>query len=294
MRRLSVVLVVMLALMAGGCGGSASTTLTDAAAPSALGAERALAQAAAADIGAFRMVFTAELAGLDEFGGESVSFGMEAAFSETGDRGEMRLDLGEIMAAAAAEDPMMGPEMAALFGDEIEMRFIDSTVYMSSGFWAWLFPVDTPWVAFTDDGSAPMETGFDMETFAAEEFLAMLEVVDSDAEVVGTEVIDGVETVHVAGRVSIDDLARLDPDFLTDMNPAGTDELDIDTFDIDVWIGPDDVLRRLSFGATDGDASVRFTVDITDVDGQIDVMAPPADEITWLDDLMGDAFQFGT
>ena len=297
MRRLLAMLTGAV-MVATACGSSATPLsspdeLATTAPAAEFGAARVLTQAAEAELTAVRMALTAEFGGMEELDGETVSFSMEAAFSENGDRGEMMLDFGEVMDAAAAAQGGFGAELVDAFGGRIEMRFIDSTVYMSSGFWAWLFPVDTPWVAFVDDGSAPMDTGFDQESFSAEEFLALLELVDDDAVIVGDELIDGVETVHVRGRVSVADLAALDPAFLEDLDPANTGGLDVDVLEIDVWVGPGDVVRRLVFGAEDGEAFMRFTLDLTDVGGSIDVVAPPADEITWMDDLMAGAFEFG-
>ena len=133
MRRVHILLSLVIVLLAGACGNSSATLPDYSAASPEGGVERLLAAAADADVTSLRMSLAAEFGGLAEFGGETVSFGLEAAFSADGDQGEMSFDFGELMEAAAAQDPgALGADMAGVFGDSIEMRFIDDTVYMSS------------------------------------------------------------------------------------------------------------------------------------------------------------------
>lgn len=196
--------------------------------------------------------------------GEGRAFSMSAVFGDDGRTGMLRLDV---------------------LGESIEMRFIGDTVYMSSNFLAFMFPVDTPWIGIAD-AEQTSSTGFDMDAFSAEELLAVLQIVDADAEIVGTEEIDGVTTTHVRGEVSVDDLVDAGIDeMLADFDMTGGSVLEVDSFTIDVWVGDDGIPRRVLLAAED---AFEFSMDIRSVGEPVEVVAPPADQVTWMEDLVGD------
>lgn len=220
----------------------------------------ALAQSGAEALAAtsFEMVAEAWVAG------EGQAFSMSAAFAEDGETGRLRLDV---------------------LGEAIEMRFLGDTVYMTSNFLAFMFPVDTPWIGIAD-AEQSADSGFETETFSADEFLAMLQIVDSDAEIVGTEEIDGVTTTHVRGEVSVDDLVDAGIDsMMAEFDMTGGSTIDVDSFTIDVWVGDDGIPRRVVLAAAD---VFEFSMDIRSVGEPVEVAAPPADEVTWMEDLLGD------
>ncbi len=310
MRRRLLLIIALLALLAAACGSDRSTAFDlateDAASGAQLsaGAERVLAavetSSAMADVS---IVMTAEAGGLPQFDGEAVLFEMEAAIAGDGSRGRLMFDFGSVMASASAEDLAGLGAAVEMFSEPIEMRFVDDTVYVSSGFVGWLLPIDTPWVAFSAEaGGAGDSIGFSMDTFSVSELMMVLRGLDAEPEVVGTELVDGVETSHVRGQFSAARLAELGGEFdladfdFGDFSPSGLGGLDVDLMDVDVWIDEDDFVRRLRFGvddlaeldaATPAGAFFAFTIDFNDIGQPVSVDAPPASDVTVLDNLFG-------
>jgi len=254
-----------------------------------------------------RISMTAEMGGLPEFDGEIVSFSMEAAIAGDGSRGHLVVDFGDLMAAVPADDLAGLGAAANMISEPIEMRFADDMVYVSSGFISWLFPVDTPWVAFPAESGAPGDVGLDTDALSVAELMMVLKGMETDPEVVGRETIDGVDTTHVRGRFSAEKLAELGGEFdldgfelggfgLDGFDPTGLEGMEVDGLDVDVWIGDDDLVRRLRFGVDElagldteapGDAFVSFTIDFSDIGRPVVVEIPPASEVTVLGDIFG-------
>lgn len=313
MRRRLLLITALLALLAAACGSDRSTAFDldtdggdDAASDAqiSLGAERVLAavetSSAMADVS---IALTAEMGGLPQFGGDTVLFEMEAAIAGDGSRGRLVFDFGAVMASASTDD-LAGLGIAAdMFSEPIEMRFVDDTIYVSSGFVGWLLPIDTPWVAFSTGGEGADDSiGFSMDTFSVSELMMVLRGLDAEPEILGTEIIDGVETSHVKGRFSAARLAELGGEFdladfdFGDFGPSGLGGLEVDVMDVDVWIDEDDLVRRLRFGVDDlaemdeaapEGAFFAFTIDFNDIGQPVSVAAPPSADVTVLDNLFG-------
>jgi hypothetical protein len=320
MRRRLLLSIVLAALIAAGCGSDRSTAFdlsTDTGGESGAGVGAAklaggatLVLAAAETTAAVtdvRISMTAEMGGLPEFDGAIVSFSMEAAIAGDGSRGQLVVDFGDLMAVVPVDDLAGLGAAANMISEPIEMRFADHMVYVSSGFIDWLFPVDTPWVAFPAESDTPGDVGFDTDALSVAELMMVLKGMEADPEVVGREMIDGVDTTHVRGRFSAERLAELGGEFdlggfdlggfgLDDFDPTGLRGTEVDGLDVDVWIGDDDLVRRLRFGLDDlsgldteapGDAFVSFTIDFSDIGRPVVVDIPPASEVTVLGDIFG-------
>ena len=243
------------------------------------------------------MSLSAEMTGFEEFGDEVAGFTVRGAFSEDGRSGEVEMDMSALLSIDPGE---ADAEMLQFFGDVIAMKWIGDTSYVSSGLFSWFAPVDTPWIGLVDDGSGSSGMGMSTETFSLEEFLVVLRSLDSDAENLGREVMDGVNVVHVRGTVSAASLAASgNESFLEEMDPTGSGLLAADVFDIDVWVGDDGIVRRMEFGVDDLAAvdpnaspgsSFRFVMELTDVGADLVIEAPPAADVTWFDDIASGFF----
>ena len=322
MRRRPLLAIVLVALIAASCGSDRSTAFDVSSdtgdesvggvrAGSAKLADGATLVLAAAETTAavtdVHISMTAEMGGLPEFDGEFVSFFMEAAIAGDGSRGQLLIDFGDFIAAGSADDLAGLGAAANMISEPIEMRFADDMVYVSSGFIDWLFPVDTPWVAFPTETDSPGDVGIDTDALSVAELMMVLKGMEADPEVAGHEMIDGVDTTHVRGRFSAEKLAELGGEFdfdglglggfgLDDFDPTGLRGTEVDGLDVDVWIGDDDLVRRLRFGLDElsgldteapGDAFVSFTIDFSDIGLPVVVEIPPASEVTVLGDIFG-------
>ncbi len=225
-------------------------------------------------------------------------FGIEAAIAGDGSQGEFVMDLSGMLGAIPADEVAdMGPFLD-MFAEPVEMRYTADTVYVSSGFVAWLVPVETPWVSFPAESSDPMgDFGFEGASFSAAELLAVLKGLDADAEAVGRETIDGIETTHISGRFSVASLAALDADFdLSEIDPTGLGGLEAEVMNLDVWIDDDDIVRRFRFGVDDlaaldptapEGAYFWFTIDLRDIGEPLVIEIPPAADVTEMDNIFG-------
>lgn len=201
---------------------------------------------------AIEMVLTMEMGGLADLGSEPISFSVTAAAAADGSASRFVMDLGGFMEAAAeAEGEPLPPELAAVFGEPIEIREIGDTVYMSSSFFSWLVPVDTAWLSFPADDSSGIES-IDTGSIEPLQFLTVLQAFGVDASIVGTELIDYVETTHFRGHLTAADLAAMGEDeFLEGLDPTGMGLLDVAAVDLDVWVTAYRQVRRMQLGIDD-------------------------------------------
>lgn len=102
-----------------------------------------------------------------------------------------------------------------------------------------------------------------------------------NAHVVGTQVVNGVETTHYSGTVSVATaLSSLSPSVRKGLAPV----LKLITGNIrfDVWIDAQHVTRRLIEHETIDGQPVTVTVNVTAVNQPVQVSPPPASEVTIL------------
>lgn len=299
---------LVLGLVVASCGDAdVDTLVVDAEAPTELSAVDSvtpaalLAQAADQSTTGLEVSFSMELGGLPEFGGEDVSFSALIATSSDGSASRFMIDFGDLMTAtAAAQGEPVPPEFADFLAAPFEIREVDGTAYISSGFFSWLFPVDTPWLSYPADEAET--SGFDTGTVDPDVFVAVLDAIGEDAEIVGIETIDGVPTTHIRGRVTAAGLAAVgQEDFLDGLDMTDSGALDLDELDLDVWLLEDGGVRRIAMGVEDLAAVdpeippggfFLVTIDLVELDGPLVVEAPPAADVTAMDDAFAATFSF--
>ena len=264
----------------------------------------AAVEKSAASTDSLRMVMTMVMGGVPEFGDE-LSLAMEAAVADGGRRSQFSMDMSAIVDAALADpevDPLEAELMGAMFGQPLEFRTIDGTVYMSASMLSFFIPADTTWIAFEDEQTVS-EFGMEEFTAAPGDFLALLRGVDDDAEIVGTEEIDGVPTTHIRGSLSVLEAISAAPESeraaveeaLAGIDPSEMVDMAIEIFDIDVWIGEDDLVRRMILsvddlaafdqtGETPEGAYMTLVFEFSDYGGDIAIEAPPAADVTFVDE----------
>jgi hypothetical protein len=133
------------------------------------------------------------------------------------------------------------------------------------------------------------------------QFLASLETVSDRVDKVGTEVVRGVDTTHY--RATLDLRKAIDqadvPQSLRDAEKQflGSNGDQAPSIPVDVWIGADGYVRRISLdldlgalgapgiGGSGSAPAVIVSIDLYDFGVPVDVQAPPADQISQLPDL---------
>lgn len=181
----------------------------------------------------------------------------------------------------------------------MEMILDGSTFYIRMPELADLQRLPTDWVSMDISETAP---GFESLLALSEgqndptSSLAYLDGI-TDAEIVGTESVAGVETTHYHGTVDVGEaFHRLGDD--ADANArealAQAKQLLGDTaMPVDVWIDGDDLLRRMSFQMeTTAGASMAFsmemTMEISEYGIAADLPIPDPDDVTDLTRMIPD------
>lgn len=151
-----------------------------------------------------------------------------------------------------------------------------------------VFPGDKPWTKSTTETPATTATPTPGGKEPGQKdglFAGLDKLRDAgDIHVVGAEAVNGVQTIHYAGTVSLVKLledARITPE-QREQQRALYQALDLDGTTIDVWIGLDDLPVQLVTVAP-----VKFskpvlqktTSTFTDWDKPIDLTPPPADQV---------------
>jgi hypothetical protein len=198
-------------------------------------------------------------------------------------------DLGDVAVAGAVDNEtkvmsvstdlsaLMPLDAAMPIGDgAIELLFDASTgvVYISADALGDLLPGDSAWVS-ADLGVLAEKSGTTLDEMQNELFVDPAQsaqlLLDSDnvAEV-GSETIDGVDTVHY--EVTVDVAAAIAASPQAGSKLAGVDLPDTVTYD--VWVTSDNQLRRASFDVTVADQTVAMVLNMLPSDQPLDVQVP--------------------
>ncbi|HEY6566538.1 MAG TPA: hypothetical protein VI341_03385 [Actinomycetota bacterium] len=184
-------------------------------------------------------------------------------------------------------------------GAEMEMILDGTTFYVRMPELADMQSLPTDWVSMDISETAP---GFDSLLALSEgqndptSSLAYLDGI-TDAEVVGTETVAGVETTHYHGTIDVSEaFHRLGDDADANARKAlaqATQLLGDTAMPVDVWIDGDDLLRRMSFRMeTPADAQVVFsmemTMEISEYGIAQDLPIPDPDDVTDLTRMIPD------
>jgi hypothetical protein len=259
-----------------------------------------------------RMTGEITMTDLEEFG-QDIRMGFEAAFdNRTGDS-SFAMDLsslGDAIRSQMTEESAGTPEdeFAAAFAEillalftKFEVREVGDTVYMNNPTWAEIGGFDTPWIAGPSDENADLESDFLQGTPTNPKDL-LEPFTNGGGEVIeiGPEVVRGVQTTHYQLIYGPEDVRLLaesggPDDFYSDFADV-SDELVID-----IWVDDDYLYKLLieidgsqvdlpeeeNFGA------MKMVYEIYDYNADVVVEAPPADQVTFVDDLGMSGFGWG-
>ena len=257
-------LALVLAIVTGACGNNGEQVL-------------AAAGQATADAGTSRMAMkvSASAPTQDAEAAPAEDFTMTAEGVidyETG-HGILKMDMGALGVPGAE--------------GEAEMRLLGPVAYMK-------MPGaelgGRPWVKFDleamgEDNQGPVP-GLNPGSNDPRGVLDALRGVSGDVEEVGEEEIRGVTTTHYRANVDLEKAEAEVPEERREDFATFSDQLGIETLPIEVWIDEEGRARRFSYevdtpGAADTPAStVELVIDLYDFGVEVDVEAPPSEEVT--------------
>jgi hypothetical protein len=256
--------------------------------PAAAVALRSAPEAAAeAGTAAFEMVMEMAVAG-ERF--EIVATG---AYDAVNERMSLEMDMGamfEELAAASGETIPDGLE------EPMQMVVDGTTIYMRAPMFA-VLGGPTGWLSMTpeDLGTTSDALGVGAGAYDPSAILETLRGVSGEPEVVGTEVVRGVETTHYVANMDLAAALASAPEDQRELLEAQLEQLGQGTIPVDVWVDADGLPRRmamdmgglLSSMGSDGEASAVMTMEFFDYGEPVDIQVPSPDEVSSFSDLLG-------
>jgi hypothetical protein len=265
------VLVLVTALSA--CG---IPSLKSAADPVAVAAENT----AAAKTVSFSMTMTEQAPSLPA----PLTLTAKGAMDFATRQASMSMDMSQMASIA-------GSALGSPSGWNVEMVMNGAVIYMKAPFLQTLLKSAKPWMKI-DIESMAKQRGLDLSSLMSYDpsevtrYLGYLRGA-KDTQVIGHELVRGVETTHYLGRVDFGDYLNALPADERAAARAALDEvsrLGSPVYGLfDVWIDAQNRVRREEFSysmntATTGTLQFGFSMDFYDYDAPVDITIPPADQ----------------
>lgn len=224
-------------------------------------------------------------------------------------RGTMTMDLGAITGASsqtvsvdlagtmqtkplAGRLTMSGMSIAGHSVGDIKALFTPDAIYMNMPILE--AQVGKPWIEikFSELKAA---SGFDFKQFASQaqqmqpaQYIQQL-TASGDVHVVGHETVNGVDTTHYAGTVSIkDEMSHYSAALRAQLQPL-LDKAGFTGSVVDVWLDGHGLVRRVKTSAEGGKGTFSVAMDVLAYGVPVDVTPPPADQVADLGQLAGAA-----
>jgi hypothetical protein len=239
------------------------------------------------DVDTAKIAVTVDASGVAGTSGAAILTG-DGAIDNVANRSRFTFDLSQL---ANVLPSSAGIAVGALGDEPVEIVTDSSDIYLKVGTLGSFLGAtsDKSWVKISADGAgsqlgAPLAAGTDV-----------LKLLDGAGEVttVGTEQVRGVDTTHYRGTLDVASaLSKLPADeqgtVQDQLDQVGIDPSAV-SFPVDVWIGQDDLVRRVQLGldeaevGTAGEAQATFTLELYDFGAPVEVTVPPADQVFTVD-----------
>ncbi|MCT9141239.1 LppX_LprAFG lipoprotein [Streptomyces violarus] len=174
--------------------------------------------------------------------------------------------------------------------EAVEIRLVDKAMYLGGGAEMAKEMDGKRWMKFDLSGS---ETGKELDqmgssTSQAEQNPAAESAFltgAKDVKKVGSEKVDGVETTHYSGTVTLADLraslkdAKADARKQREKSIKQYEKLGVDKLTMDMWIDGDDHTKQFRMKGDAEKGPLDMTITFLDYNKPVDVKAPPAKEV---------------
>ena len=283
-------------------GRSVSSTTTTTVAPTTTTSGPVVAVLASfetkRELTAARIEGTIEISGFDDetTGLTEATIRFGSSFNEATGDSSFLMDMSSFIDALGPEDDETG--LAAGFLGETEFRTIGDRVYVKFPFVTALLGAETDWVSMPEEESSTFVSEGQDVPQDPNEILDAYEDANGTVEDLGEEEVNGVTATHY--RVLLDaDSMRLTAEERRELEESGL--FAAGEIPMDLWISSDGFLVRLVFevdgaGLTDVAPEEQFDrmlirYDVFDINGDVRIEPPSADQVTAIEDL--DPFGFG-
>lgn len=168
---------------------------------------------------------------------------------------------------------------------EMEVVLLDGTMYQRSELLTSQLGTDKQWLAFDTTSLGP-EFESMLDTAEAGDPADQLEAFREagSVEVVGEEEVNGVQTTHLVVEVPL--RAALEAQGMdgSSLDGSGVDADEPVAYDL--WVDGDDRLRRMQVELEVDGMTSATTVDVLEYGVDVEIEAPPADQVVSFDELM--------
>lgn len=237
--------------------------------------------------------------------GGSFELSLSGAYDLDADASDVELDLSGLAALLAGEaTPAEADMIGSAFAEPVQLRTIGDTAWVRWGMLGAMFGATTAdggtaWIEAEVDEAASMTDQFGVDSpESPADLLSVLSDLDATVTEVGRETVRGVDTTHYRAVIDLEAAAgNLTPEERAELEAELPAEISGE-LPIDVWLGEDDLLRRLvielddfeSMGldADSGPAeigSVLIEFEIYDIGEPVVISPPPAGEVITTDEL---------
>lgn len=240
-----------------------------------------------------------EMTGLDDSTtgvSEAVILFSSVFDTETGNS-EFVMDMSSLMGSidTGEDDPFA--EVAAGMFTEIAFRQIGDTAFVKFPFFTAMLGSETEWVSMPAEEGDAFASDFEAFPTDPTDLIDNFDEEGASIEEIGNETVNGVEATHY--RITLDPEA-MDLSAEEEAELADSGVLTTGVIPMDIWISEDGYMARMvmvidgtNVESTSGEEfeTMTMTYDVFDVNAGVVIEAPPADQVTSMEDLEG-AFDF--
>jgi len=271
-----------------------ATEADDGAVEVRTGPEAVLALRAAPDVVTDAGTASFELVMEMSAEGESFAITATGAYDATNGRMSMEMDMGAMFEDLAAST---GESIPAGLDEPMRMVVDGATIYMRAPMLGSLGAGDG-WLSYTpeDLGLTSEALGLGAGTYDPSSYLESLRGVTGEPEVIGTEVVRGVETTHYRATMDLATALASVPDGRQrDLVEAQLGQLGEGTIPLDVWVDADGLPRRMEIDMGEmfssmglgAETSAVMTMEYFDYGQPVDIQVPSPDEVTPISEVLG-------
>lgn len=247
-----------------------------------------------AELTSARVEGTISVTGLEgqESDPSEVTLVFSTAFDASTGDSSMLMDTSSVIAGLPedSEDPMA--ELGAAMLGEMEFRQIGDRAYVRAEFFNMMFGSETKWISMPADDGAEFSTGLESTPTDPHQVLSAYEGAAATVDKFGVETVNGASASHY--RISVDATGFMDElsaEERAEVEASGL--LAIGVLPIDLWITEEGYLVRMILeidgtGAASPEGefeSMKLTFDMYDINRSVVIEAPPAGEVTAVEDL---------
>ena len=241
-----------------------------------------------------RMEGSIEMSGLDstETGVSEATILFNTSFDTASGDSSFVMDMSSMMGDLTETDDAFGGLAAGMLG-EMEVRQIGEIVYLKYPFFTAMFGAETEWVSMPADEGGDFTADFETMPTDPSELIDSFDAAGASVETVGTENVNGVDATHY--RLSLDiSQMELTPEEEAELAESGIWGEGV--IPMELWVSDAGYMVRMMMeidgsgmdvAAEESFEFMSLRYDLFDINGDITIEAPPASDVTSLEDLEG-------